>query len=81
MINVNDIIDIIRDNEIKVDIEKSDYNDLLMEQGFDSLDMTTILFSIEENYQIKISEDDIEKGRLSSINAIVEYVNSKVNLK
>lgn len=61
MINVNDIIDIIRDNEITVDIEKLDYDDLLIEQGFDSLDMTTILFSIEENYQIKISEDDIEK--------------------
>ena len=42
----------------------------------DSLDIVTILFSIEEKFKIKIPEDDINKEKLSSINSIVLYINN-----
>ena len=79
MIKANDIINIILNNEIKVNIEQLDFDELLTEQGLDSLDITTILFSIEEIYQIKVLEDDIEQGKLATINSMIEYVNNKMN--
>jgi len=75
MITANDILDMIRKNEIKIDLPTLDNNERLIDQGFDSLDMVSIFFALEECYKIKISEADIDQGKLASINAIVEYVN------
>lgn len=75
MITENDIIDMIKKNEVKIDLPTLDHNERLMDQGFDSLDMASIFFALEERYKIKISEEDIDQGKLVSINAIVEYVN------
>ena len=75
MNTANDIIDMIRKNEIKIDLPKLDHNKQLIDQGFDSLDMATIFFALEEHFQIKIHEPDIDQGKLSSINAMVEYIN------
>ena len=71
-----DIINIILQNEIRVDFDELDHARPLSEQGFDSLDIVTILFSIEEKFKIKIPEDDINKEKLSSINSIVLYINN-----
>ena len=79
MIKANDIINIIRNCEINVNVEQLDFDEILTEQGLDSLDITTILFSIEEIYQIKVLEDDIEQGKLATINSMIEYVNNKMN--
>ena len=75
MITENDIIDMIKKNEVKIDLPTLDHNERLMDQGFDSLDMASIFFALEERYKIKISEEYIDQGKLVSINAIVEYVN------
>jgi acyl carrier protein len=75
MITANDIIDMIRKNEIKIDLPTLDHNKPLMDQDFDSLDMASTFFALEECYKIKISEADIDQGKLASINAMVEYVN------
>ena len=75
MITANDILDMIRKNDIKIDLPTLDHNEQLMDQGFDSLDMVSIFFALEERYKIKISEADIDQGKLASINAMVEYVN------
>lgn len=75
MITENDIIDMIKKNEVKIDLPTLDHNERLMDQGFDSLDMASTFFALEEHYKIKISEADIDQGKLVSINAIVEYVN------
>ena len=75
MITANDILDMIRKNEIKIDLPTLDHNKPLMNQDFDSLDMASTFFALEERYNIKISEADIDQGKLASINAIVEYVN------
>jgi acyl carrier protein len=75
MITENDILDLIRRNDIKINLPTLDHNERLMDQGFDSLDMASIFFALEEGYKIKISEADIDQGNLASISAIVEYVN------
>ena len=62
-------------NEIRVDPEELDHAQPLSEQGLDSLDIVTILFGIEEKFKIKIPEDDINEGKLSSIYFIVSYIN------
>lgn len=71
-----DILDIIQQNEIKVDLEELDHSQSLSEQGLDSLDIVTILFGIEEKFKIKIPEEDINGKQLSSINSIVLYINN-----
>jgi len=77
MITANDILDIMRKIDVHTDIDKLDHNVSLKEQRVDSLDMISILFALEEHYQIKIPEEDTVEGRLSTINAIVEYINRK----
>jgi acyl carrier protein len=74
-----DILDIMLQNEIRVDIEELDHSESLSEQGLDSLDLVTILFSIEEKFHIKIPEEDINEGKLSSMNSIVSYINEQEN--
>ena len=78
MVTVEDILSIIFENEIKIDIKNLDHSELLSEQGLDSLDITSILFSIEEKYDIKISEEDIAQNKLSSVNNIVFYINNTI---
>ena len=75
MITSDDILNMIRKNEIKTDLPKLDHDKQLIDQGFDSLDMVTILFALEEHFQIKIHEQDIDQGKLPSINAMVDYIN------
>ncbi len=58
-----------------IDTEKLVSDKPLAEQGIDSLDMINIFFKLEENFKIKIPEEDIEK--LKTIDDIVEYVNLK----
>lgn len=75
MITSDDILNMIRKNEIKTDLSKLNHDKQLIDQGFDSLDMVTILFALEEHFQIKIHEQDIDQGKLPSINAMVDYIN------
>ena len=72
----SDILKVIKDTQIRVDIEELDFEMPLADQGLDSLDLTVILFALEESYQTKIPEEDIEK--LNSLTAILEYLNDKL---
>lgn len=58
-----------------IDTDKLVSDKPLAEQGIDSLDMINIFFKLEENFKIKIPEEDIDK--LKTIDDIVEYVNLK----
>ena len=69
---------IIQEAGTTVEIKKLDYDKKLLDQGMDSLDLITTLFAIEEAYKIKVEEDDIDQGKLGSINAIVEFVNETI---
>ncbi len=59
-----------------IETEKLINDKPLAEQGIDSLDMINIFFKLEENFKIKIPEEDIEK--LKTIDDIVEYLNKKM---
>jgi acyl carrier protein len=73
-IEAGEIIAIIKNGGILADvtIEKKELSFKTL--GIDSLDMYNILMQIEEHYQVKIPDEDIE--RLSSITALVAYLNS-----
>lgn len=82
MIRAKDILEIMRKNDIKVDIEHLNHKIPLNDQDLDSLDLITILFAIEELYQLKITEEEIDQGMFDSINAMVDYINiNKGNIK
>jgi acyl carrier protein len=72
----DDLLEIISDKTTGIDVGSLDQDQNLDDQGLDSLDIISTLFAVEEKYNIKISEDDIAQGKLTSINAIVEFVNS-----
>ena len=78
MISANDILDILGEGDIRIDINELNHNESLTDQGLDSLDMISLLFALEERFQIKIPEQDIDQGKLNSINAIGEYLNTRI---
>lgn len=78
MITEKEILSIIENNDINVDAKTLDTNTLLTEQGLDSLDMMVILFALEEDYQLKVPDEDLEAGKLASIDRIVKYVNDRI---
>lgn len=51
---------------------KIDFNKNLFSQGFDSLDVTTLLLAIEEKFKIKLKNDAYDK--LNTINSILKYI-------
>jgi len=79
MVEAQDILTIIRENDIQIDVGKLDLSMSLREQGLDSLDMTSILFSIEERFDIQISDEDISRENLLSIDSIVSFINKVKN--
>ncbi len=79
MVEAENIIEIMRRSEIPVCRNTLVLDKPLTDQGVDSLDMTTILFAIEERFQLRIAEEDMDNGKLSSVNAIIEYVNRERN--
>lgn len=48
-------------------------NTILTDEGFDSLDMVTIFFALEEEYKTKISDDDVPE--LNTIDRIINHIN------
>ncbi|MCP4689111.1 MAG: acyl carrier protein, partial [Desulfobacterales bacterium] len=75
MVEPENIFEIIRKNEIPIPVNALALDKPLTDQGVDSLDMTTILFAVEERFQLRIAEEDMDSGKLSSVNAIIEFVN------
>ena len=76
-IRLNDVIDIMRKADIKpeiIAILKPDTS--LMEAGVDSMDIANVLFTIEDQYNIKIPDE--ETMELDSINLLIKLVNKKL---
>ncbi len=70
------ILELIEKAKIVKDINTLDHNKPLSDQGIDSLDFSSLLFSMEELFDIKIPDDDIEK--LNNINELCNYVIEKI---
>jgi len=58
-----------------VDEMKSDV--ALSEQGIDSLDVVNVYLLLEEKFEISIPDEDLLQ--VKSIDAIVEYINKKID--
>jgi len=74
-VTAEEIRAIVKEIGSRADISKLKNDVPLEEQGIDSLDMVNILLNIEENYKIKVPDEDISK--VGTINNIVMYINGK----
>jgi len=77
----NDALSVLRAaiSEIKsapVDVADSEFYDMNMIEdfGLDSLDMMTLLFHVEQHYDVKIPEPDIDEKNLIKIGNMADYL-------
>ena len=42
--------------------------------GFDSLDMISFYFELEEEFSVSIGEEDIDSGRVATFGGMVEHI-------
>ncbi len=75
-VTAEEIRKIISSSKIIPDPSKISDDTNLHEIGIDSLDIFTLYLKIEEHFNIKIPDDDVD--RLTDINLIVTYINSKL---
>lgn len=72
------IIDFLYDDSLKDEFANLDYDDSLLELGIiDSVKMLDLINFIEEKFGIKVDDDDLFPENFDSINAIVNYIQSK----
>jgi len=46
--------------------------------GFDSLDIMTLLFELEERFGVAIPEDDFEEMKLDDLSTLAKYIGDRV---
>lgn len=71
----DDIMIIIESAGVTADLDKIRNGDELSEAGVDSLDLANILLAIEEKYDIKIPDEDVNS--LATIGNIVSYLHNR----
>ncbi len=73
---VENIKEIIAKADVLGDAEDMQSNVPLSEQGIDSLDVVNVYLLIEEEFDIKIPDEDLKQ--VNTIDDIVVYVNNKL---
>lgn len=68
------ILSLIESTDVLTDIATLKGDSILVKAGIDSLEMMNILLAIEEQYDIKIPDEDIDA--LDTIDHIVAYLNA-----
>jgi len=71
------IMDVIRKENVVKDTDALESDKSLTDQGVDSLDFSSLLFNIEEVFGVEIPDEDIDE--LLTIDQIQSYVNAKIN--
>ena len=72
----SEIMKFVKDANQSVIIENDDDFDLpLSEIGLDSLDLMSILFAVQDKYNIDIPDEDIEG--LTTLNMLIKYIDEK----
>lgn len=72
------IINFLYDESLKDEFKELDYDDSLLELGIiDSVKMLDLINFIEEQFGVQVDDDDLYPENFDSINAIVNYINSK----
>ncbi|OJX09610.1 MAG: hypothetical protein BGO77_04515 [Caedibacter sp. 37-49] len=78
MVSCNDIVNVLKDkvNKTSVDLSTLKYDKPLRAQGIDSLDVSLLMFSLEEKYSITIPTSKI--GELLSVEDFQNYINGEL---
>jgi len=76
-----DVIAIIKGTSVKLDWEKLDPKESLVDQGADSLDMIDIIFAFQEKYSIEITDESISNGEWLSIDKMIMNLNKSLEQK
>lgn len=73
---VENVKEVIAEAEVLGDVSEMNNDVPLSEQGIDSLDVVNVYLLLEEKFDVKIPDEDL--NQVESIDAIVEYINSKL---
>lgn len=79
MISAKEIVEVVT---LSIELDKPgaiSTRESFQENGIDSLDVYTIFLSIEEKYQVKFSEEEVNK--IKSIDEITSSLNKKMENK
>ena len=61
------------------DPKKIKDNTLLFDEGiFDSMGLLNLISFLEENYNVKVQDSELDAGNFGSINAIVSFLERKL---
>lgn len=73
---IENVKEIITEADVLGDVAEMKSDIALSEQGIDSLDVVNVYLLLEEKFGVQIPDEDLEQVR--TIDAIVEYINSKL---
>ncbi|MGE4457020.1 MAG: acyl carrier protein [Arcobacteraceae bacterium] len=74
---VENIKEVIAEADVLASIDGMVNDVPLREQGIDSLDVVNVYLLLEEKFDVKIPDEDLEQ--VQTIDAIVEYINNKLS--
>jgi D-alanine--poly(phosphoribitol) ligase subunit 2 len=79
MIDVNEIIDLVK-TEVLMDDRTIDADTCLFSTGFlDSMQLTALFLSLEQRYQVSIGLFDVSQEKFDTPAQITEWVNSSLS--
>lgn len=73
---IENVKEVIAEAEVLVDVSDMKNDIPLTEQGIDSLDVVNVYLLLEEKFDVKIPDEDLNK--LQTIDNIIEYINIKL---
>lgn len=72
---LKDVLDIIGKAEVLPDMSGFDPDQTFRANGIDSLDVMNVFLAVEEHYQIKFSEEEVET--INTASELLNVLNSK----
>jgi len=75
MVQIKTLADLIAGLDVVPDMSRFDSDKTFRDNGIDSLDVMTVFLAVEENYGIKISED--ESLRINSPAQLLSAINAR----
>ena len=73
---VENVKEVIAEAEVLGEAEEMKNDIPLSDQGIDSLDVVNVYLLLEEKFDVKIPDEDL--NQVQTIDAIIEYVNNKL---
>lgn len=74
---IENVKETIAEADVLGDVEEMQSDVDLSDQGIDSLDVVNVYLLLEEKFDIKIPDEDLDQ--VQTIDGIVEYINNKLS--